>query len=177
MRKTIARRLQESKQTIPHFYVSVDCRTRCAAEAAWSELNKAAPLKDDKPAYKLSVNDMVIKALALALRDVPDANVSWTDENMVMHKHSDVGVAVSIPGGLITPIVRRPRKSRCRHLQRDEGPRQARQGPQAEARGIPGRHHGGLQHGHDGRQGLCRRRQPAACDHPGGRRRRAARRS
>jgi len=105
MRKTIARRLQESKQTIPHFYVTVDCELD-ALLALRSQVNKAAPLKDDKPAYKLSVNDMVIKALALALRDVPDANVSWTDENMVMHKHSDVGVAVSIPGGLITPIIR-----------------------------------------------------------------------
>lgn len=105
MRKTIARRLQESKQTIPHFYVTVDCELDALLKLR-SELNKAAPLKDDKPVYKLSVNDMVIKALALALRDVPDANVSWTDENMVMHKHSDVGVAVSIPGGLITPIIR-----------------------------------------------------------------------
>ncbi|WP_340161881.1 pyruvate dehydrogenase complex dihydrolipoamide acetyltransferase [uncultured Hoeflea sp.] len=105
MRKTIARRLQESKQTIPHFYVTVDCELD-ALLALRSELNKSAPVKDDRPAYKLSVNDMVIKALALALRDVPDANVSWTDENMVVHKHSDVGVAVSIPGGLITPIVR-----------------------------------------------------------------------
>ena len=105
MRKTIARRLQESKQTIPHFYVTVDCELD-ALLALRAQLNKSAPLKDDKPVYKLSVNDMVIKALALALRDVPDANVSWTDENMVMHKHSDVGVAVSIPGGLITPIIR-----------------------------------------------------------------------
>ena len=105
MRKTIARRLQESKQTIPHFYVTVDCELDALLKLR-AELNKAAPLKDDKPVYKLSVNDMVIKALALALRDVPNANVSWTDENMVMHKHSDVGVAVSIPGGLITPIIR-----------------------------------------------------------------------
>ncbi|MCT0201233.1 pyruvate dehydrogenase complex dihydrolipoamide acetyltransferase, partial [Synechococcus sp. CS-603] len=105
MRKTIARRLQESKQTIPHFYVTVDCELD-ALLALRGQLNKAAPLRDDKPVYKLSVNDMVIKALALALRDVPDANVSWTAENMVKHKHADVGVAVSIPGGLITPIIR-----------------------------------------------------------------------
>ena len=105
MRKTIARRLTESKQTIPHFYVSVDCELD-ALLALRAQLNDAAPKKDDKPAYKLSVNDMVIKAMALALRDVPDANVSWTDANMVKHKHADVGVAVSIPGGLITPIVR-----------------------------------------------------------------------
>lgn len=106
MRKTIAKRLQESKQTIPHFYVSVDCELD-ALLALRSQLNAAAPEKDGKPAYKLSVNDMVIKALALALRDVPDANVSWTDSAMVKHKHSDVGVAVSIPGGLITPIIRK----------------------------------------------------------------------
>lgn len=107
MRKTIAKRLTESKQTIPHFYVSVDCELD-ALLALRAQLNGAASTdKDGKPAYKLSVNDMTIKALALALRDVPDANVSWTDENMVMHKHADVGVAVAIPGGLITPIIRR----------------------------------------------------------------------
>jgi pyruvate dehydrogenase E2 component (dihydrolipoamide acetyltransferase) len=105
MRKTIAKRLQESKQTIPHFYVSVDCELD-ALLALRTQLNGSAPEKDGKPVYKLSVNDMVIKAMALALRDVPDANVSWTDSNMVKHKHADVGVAVSIPGGLITPIIR-----------------------------------------------------------------------
>jgi pyruvate dehydrogenase E2 component (dihydrolipoamide acetyltransferase) len=106
MRKTIAKRLQESKQTIPHFYVSVDCELD-ALLALRTQLNDSAPKsKDGVPAYKLSVNDMVIKALALALRDVPDANVSWTDSAMVKHKHADVGVAVSIPGGLITPIIR-----------------------------------------------------------------------
>ncbi len=106
MRKTIAKRLQESKQTIPHFYVSVDCELD-ALLALRAQLNDAAPRKESAPTYKLSVNDMVIKALALALRDVPDANVSWTDSNMVKHKHADVGVAVSIPGGLITPIIRK----------------------------------------------------------------------
>jgi pyruvate dehydrogenase E2 component (dihydrolipoamide acetyltransferase) len=106
MRKTIAKRLQESKQTIPHFYVSVDVELD-ALLALRAQLNDSAPRKEDKPVYKLSVNDMVIKAMALALRDVPDANVSWTDTNMVQHKHADVGVAVSIPGGLITPIIRK----------------------------------------------------------------------
>ncbi|QRM55435.1 pyruvate dehydrogenase complex dihydrolipoamide acetyltransferase [Sinorhizobium sp. BG8] len=105
MRKTIAKRLVESKQTIPHFYVSVDCELD-ALLALRAQINASAPEKDGKPAYKLSVNDMVIKAMALALRDVPDANVSWTESNMVKHKHADVGVAVSIPGGLITPIIR-----------------------------------------------------------------------
>ncbi|HWU64288.1 MAG TPA: pyruvate dehydrogenase complex dihydrolipoamide acetyltransferase, partial [Ensifer sp.] len=106
MRKTIAKRLVESKQTVPHFYVTVDCELDALLELR-AQLNHSAPRKDDRAAYKLSVNDMIIKALALALRDVPDANVSWTDSNMVKHKHSDVGVAVSIPGGLITPIIRR----------------------------------------------------------------------
>jgi pyruvate dehydrogenase E2 component (dihydrolipoamide acetyltransferase) len=105
MRKTIARRLLEAKQTVPHFYVTVDCELDALLKLR-GELNAAAPEKDGKPAYKLSVNDMVIKALALALRAVPDANVSWTDNTMLKHKHADVGVAVSIPGGLITPIIR-----------------------------------------------------------------------
>jgi pyruvate dehydrogenase E2 component (dihydrolipoamide acetyltransferase) len=94
--------------------VSVDCELDALLALRSRAEQGAAPIKNDKPAYKLSVNDMVIKALAWRLRDVPDANVSWTDENMVKHKHADVGVAVSIPGGLITPIVRRRKKSRCR---------------------------------------------------------------
>ncbi len=105
MRKTIAKRLVESKQSVPHFYLTVDCELD-GLLALRMQLNEAAPVREDKPAYKLSVNDFVIKAMALALRDVPDANVSWTEANMVRHMHSDVGVAVSIPGGLITPIVR-----------------------------------------------------------------------
>ncbi len=105
MRKTIAKRLVESKQTIPHFYVTVDCELD-ALLALRAQLNDAAPRKEGAPAYKLSVNDMIIKAMAMALTEVPDANVSWTETNMVKHKHADVGVAVSIPGGLITPIIR-----------------------------------------------------------------------
>jgi pyruvate dehydrogenase E2 component (dihydrolipoamide acetyltransferase) len=106
MRKTIARRLLESKQTIPHFYLTIDVELD-ALLSLREQLNKAAPTdKDGKPAYKLSVNDLVIKALALALKKVPDANVSWTEGAMLKHKHADVGVAVSIPGGLITPIVK-----------------------------------------------------------------------
>lgn len=110
MRKIIARRLVEAKTTIPHFYLTLDCELN-ALLALRAQLNAAAPMrkteKGDVPAYKLSVNDLIIKAMALALRDVPTANVSWTESAMLQHKHSDVGVAVSIPGGLITPIVRR----------------------------------------------------------------------
>ncbi len=96
----------EAKQTIPHFYLTIDCDIGKLL-AAREEINAAAPKdKDGKPAYKLSVNDFVIKALALALQSVPDANVTWTEGGMLKHKHSDVGVAVAIPGGLITPVVR-----------------------------------------------------------------------
>jgi pyruvate dehydrogenase E2 component (dihydrolipoamide acetyltransferase) len=105
MRKIIAQRLTLSKQTIPHFYLTLDCDIGKLL-AARAEINAAAPVKDGKPAYKISVNDFVIKALALALHRVPDANVTWTDAGMLHHKHSDVGVAVAIPGGLITPVVR-----------------------------------------------------------------------
>jgi|SoiMethySBSTD1v2_1073268.scaffolds.fasta_scaffold00583_13 pyruvate dehydrogenase E2 component (dihydrolipoamide acetyltransferase) len=107
MRRVIAQRLTASMQTIPHYYETIDCNLD-KLMAAREEINAAAPKdKDGKPAYKLSVNDFVIKALALALQRVPDANVSWTEGGMLKHKHSDVGVAVAMPGGLITPIVRR----------------------------------------------------------------------
>jgi len=106
MRRIIARRLTEAKLTIPHFYLTLDCNIGKLL-AAREEINAAAPKdKDGKPAYKISVNDFVIKALALALQRVPDANVTWTEGAMLRHKHSDIGVAVSIPGGLITPVVR-----------------------------------------------------------------------
>lgn len=105
MRRTIARRLMEAKSTVPHFYVTVDCRLDALLKLR-GELNAAAPLANGAPAYKLSVNDIVIKAYALALARVPDANVSWTEEQLVRHRFVDVGVAVSVPGGLITPIVR-----------------------------------------------------------------------
>jgi pyruvate dehydrogenase E2 component (dihydrolipoamide acetyltransferase) len=107
MRRTIAQRLTASVQTIPHFYLTMDCNIGLLVEAR-EQINAAAPKdKDGKPAYKLSVNDFVVKALALALQRIPNANVSWTDGGMLKHKHSDVGVAVAMPGGLITPIIRK----------------------------------------------------------------------
>jgi pyruvate dehydrogenase E2 component (dihydrolipoamide acetyltransferase) len=106
MRRTIAQRLTASVQTIPHFYLTIDCDIGKLLDAR-EEINAAAPKdKDGRPTYKLSVNDFVIKALALALQRVPEANVSWTDAGMLKHKHSDVGVAVAMPNGLITPIIR-----------------------------------------------------------------------
>jgi pyruvate dehydrogenase E2 component (dihydrolipoamide acetyltransferase) len=107
MRKIIARRLTESKQHVPHFYVTVDISLENLLPLR-ERLNAQAPKdKDGKPAWKVSVNDFIIKAMAMALVKVPDANVSWTEAAMVKHKHADIGVAVSIPGGLITPVVRK----------------------------------------------------------------------
>jgi len=106
MRRTIAQRLTQSVQTIPHFYLTIDCDIGKLL-AAREEINATAPMdKEKKPVYKLSVNDFVIKAMAVALQRIPDCNVSWTEGGMLKHKHSDVGVAVAMPGGLITPIIR-----------------------------------------------------------------------
>jgi pyruvate dehydrogenase E2 component (dihydrolipoamide acetyltransferase) len=107
MRRTIAQRLTASIQTIPHFYLTMDCDIGKLL-AAREEINAAAPKdKEKKPLYKLSVNDFVIKAMAIALQRIPNCNVSWTEAGMLKHKHSDIGVAVAMPGGLITPIIRK----------------------------------------------------------------------
>ncbi len=106
MRRTIAQRLTASVQTVPHFYLTIDCDIGKLLGAR-EEINAAAPKdKEKKPLYKLSVNDFVIKAMAVALQRKPDCNVSWTEGGMLKHKHSDIGVAVAMPGGLITPIIR-----------------------------------------------------------------------
>jgi pyruvate dehydrogenase E2 component (dihydrolipoamide acetyltransferase) len=106
MRTTIARRLVEASRTIPHFYLTSDCNLD-ALMSLREAINAAAPKdKEGKPAYKISVNDFIVKALALALIRTADANVTWTESAMLKHKHADIGVAVAIPGGLITPIVR-----------------------------------------------------------------------
>jgi pyruvate dehydrogenase E2 component (dihydrolipoamide acetyltransferase) len=104
IRKTIARRLQESKQFVPHFYLTVDCEIDRLL--ALREDANAGSAKDGPNAYKLSVNDFMIKAYAIALRQVPKANASWSDEGIKQYKTSDISVAVSIPNGLVTPIIR-----------------------------------------------------------------------
>jgi len=108
MRKTIARRLTEARQTVPQFYLTMDCEIDALLKLR-EQINASAPKdKEGKVAWKVSVNDMVIKALALALVRVPDANVTWTETAMLKHHHADVGVAVALPGnGLITPIIRK----------------------------------------------------------------------
>ncbi len=107
MRKTIAKRLAESKQTVPHFYLALDVELD-ALLALREQVNAGAGKdKDGKPAFKLSVNDFVIKALALALQRVPNANAVWAGDRVLKFKHSDVGVAVAIEGGLFTPVIRK----------------------------------------------------------------------
>src|SRR5262249_15987029 len=106
MRRTIARRLVEAKQTIPHFYLTADVIVDRLLQVR-EETNALAPkATDGNAAFKLSVNDFVIKALALALKQVPAANSVWAEDRILRFKRSDIGVAVAIEGGLITPVIR-----------------------------------------------------------------------
>ncbi|WP_333947452.1 pyruvate dehydrogenase complex dihydrolipoamide acetyltransferase [Candidatus Liberibacter brunswickensis] len=100
MRKTIAYRLQQSKQTIPHFYVSIDCNID-------NLLSLREQINTVIQSNKVSVNDVILKAFALAMIKVPEANVSWTENALIYHKNVDISIAVSIPGGIVTPIVRK----------------------------------------------------------------------
>jgi pyruvate dehydrogenase E2 component (dihydrolipoamide acetyltransferase) len=105
MRRVVAQRLTLAKQTIPHFYLGIDCELD-AVLAARKRLNGMAP-QDGPRSFKLSVNDFIIKALAMALQKVPRANASWTEEGLLLHRGSDIAVAVALPGGgLFTPVVR-----------------------------------------------------------------------
>ena len=105
MRKVIAKRLQAAKQTIPHFYLSMDVELDALLKLR-ADLNAQSP-KDGAGAFKLSVNDLIIKASAIALRRVPAANASFTDDAMIRYHDVDISVAVAIPDGLITPIIRK----------------------------------------------------------------------
>lgn len=107
MRKTIAKRLTESKQWVPHFYLNVECQLDKLLDMR-KELNGQAAAdagKDAKPAFKLSVNDFIIKAVAMAMKKVPASNASWIDDKVYQYNNIDISVAVAIEGGLITPIV------------------------------------------------------------------------
>jgi pyruvate dehydrogenase E2 component (dihydrolipoamide acetyltransferase) len=106
MRKTVATRLQQAKQTIPHFYLTTDIAIDRLI-ALREEANAAAPKdRDGAPLFKLSLNDFIIRALALALAQVPAANAAWAGDRILRFKHSDIGVAVALEGGLIAPLVR-----------------------------------------------------------------------
>ena len=102
MRKSIAKRLTSAAASIPHFYLTVDCNID-SLMATRARLNETSPKGED--AYKLSVTDFIVKAAALALQHVPEVNASWTETAILRHKHADVGVAVALDFGLITPIV------------------------------------------------------------------------
>ncbi|GAL96847.1 dihydrolipoamide acetyltransferase component [Acetobacter tropicalis NRIC 0312] len=114
MRKVIARRLSEAKSTIPHFYVSVDVELD-ALMALRSQLNATSP-EEGPDAFKLSVNDMLVKAAAVALKRIPTVNASFTEEAMILHDDVDISIAVSIPDGLITPIVRQADKKSLKQI-------------------------------------------------------------
>ena len=106
MRRTIAARLAESKQTVPHFYLSATC-TLDTLLTTRERLNASASKgADGKPLWKLSINDFIIKAMAAALQQVPAANVTWAGDAILQHRASDVGVAVAVEGGLFTPVIR-----------------------------------------------------------------------
>ena len=106
MRRTIAKRLIEAKQTIPHFYLTADMDAGRLI-AMREEANAAAPKGDDgQPAFKLSLNDFIIKAWAAALQRIPAANAAWAEDRILRFEHSDIGIAVAIDGGLITPVIR-----------------------------------------------------------------------
>jgi pyruvate dehydrogenase E2 component (dihydrolipoamide acetyltransferase) len=105
MRKTIATRMQQSKVVVPHYYLAVDVDLDALLKMR-EEMNAVAPMDDGKPVWRLSVNDFIIKALAITLKRHPEANASWTETGMLVHKVVDIGVAVAIPDGLITPIIR-----------------------------------------------------------------------
>jgi pyruvate dehydrogenase E2 component (dihydrolipoamide acetyltransferase) len=116
MRKVIATRMTESKQQVPHFYLTVDCEIDKLLEAR-KELNARA--KDGE--FKISVNDMVIKASAAALMEVPRANSGWSDEGIRLYKQADISVAVAIDDGLVTPIVRRAESKGMRRISEEMG--------------------------------------------------------
>ncbi len=106
IRKVIARRLLESKQTVPHFYLSCEFNINKLQELR-AAVNEAAELDaSGNPAYKVSVNDLIIKATAMALKKTPEANSSWTDDAILIYNNIDIAMAVAIDGGLITPIIR-----------------------------------------------------------------------
>ena len=107
MRRTIAARLVQAKQTIPHFYLTADVEIGRLHGAARGGERRRAEGKDGAPAFKLSLNDFIIKAWAAALQRVPAANAVWAEDRILRFKHSDIGVAVAIEGGLITPVIRK----------------------------------------------------------------------
>jgi pyruvate dehydrogenase complex dihydrolipoamide acetyltransferase long form len=170
IRKVIARRMLESKQTVPHFYLTVDFEID-ALLTARTAINAVV----EKKGTKVSVNDMVIKACAKALRDHPECNASWTEEEMIQYGAVDISVAVATDRGLITPIVRNADMKGLAQISiemKDLASRAKRR--QAEAGGVPGRRLHHLEPRHVRRPRLRRHHQPPQAMHPGRRRGRRA---
>ena len=138
MRRTVASRLTEAKSTIPHFYVTMDCRIDAALDLR-KEINSLAS-EDDAPPVRISLNDFVIKALAVSLLRVPVANASWMEEGILAHKQADIGIAVAVEGGLFTPVIRN-----VQELPLSEISRQARHLTERARRGVlsPDEYRGG----------------------------------
>ena len=138
MRRIIAQRLTEAKREQPHFYLTIDCELDALLKLR-ADLNARSP--EGAGAYKLSVNDLLIKAVAVALKRVPAANASWTDTAIRLYQSADISVAVAVPNGLVTPVIRNADAkglAQISHEMKDVGGKSARR--QAEARGISGRH-------------------------------------
>ena len=169
MRKTIARRLTEAKQTVPHFYLGMDIRMD-ALFAFRAELNAAA----GDGGVKVSVNDLMIKALATALEDTPDANVQFAGDRLLQFDRVDVSLAVAVPGGLVTPVIRDAGGKRLTRIATEAKALAERaRGGQADAGRLRGRHRLPLQPRHVRGYPDDARDQPApGADprHPGGQR-------
>ncbi len=167
MRATIAKRLVEAKQTIPHFYLTADLDVGRLI-AMREEANAAAPVYDGQPAFKLSLNDFIIKAWAAALQRIPAGNAVWAEDRILRFAHSDIGVAVALDGGLITPVIRNAEAKSLTAISvemRDFAERA--RAKQAQAERIPGRRQRNLELGHVRRARIRRHHQSAARDHPG----------
>ncbi|MCC0023434.1 MAG: pyruvate dehydrogenase complex dihydrolipoamide acetyltransferase [Hyphomicrobiaceae bacterium] len=116
MRKTVAARLTEAARDVPHFFLTADIKLDALMKAR-ADINATAKKdKDGKPEFKLSVNDFVLKAWAIALQQVPEANATWAGDAILLHKHSDVAVAVAVPGGLFTPVVKQAELKSLRQI-------------------------------------------------------------
>ena len=170
VRKTIARRLTESKQQVPHIYLTVDIRLDALLKLR-GELNAAL----EPRGVKLSVNDLLIKALAVSLIEVPSCNVMFTPDQLISFQRADISVAVSAPSGLITPVITQGGHQDAEpDLDRDEGSRHAGTRPEAQAGGIYRRHCEHQQYGHVRDQEFRCGDQSAASDDHGDRRGREA---
>ena len=174
MRQTIAKRLTTSKRDIPHYYLKIDCNIDTLLDVR-KQMNEKAPA-EGAGAYKLSVNDFIVKAAALALIRVPGVNSSWTETALLRHKHADVGVAVALDFGLITPIVFKAETKSLAAISREVKDLAVR----AKAKKLkPAEFEGGtfcdLEPRHVRHSRLHGGDQPAARGDPGGRRGRTAR--